>query len=366
MRKLFLLLFVLVIIALVVLALVIPAYAERVYGPSSPRLGSLGRLKYASLMVWYDGQLTQPVDRAGTEREFVIQSGEAAGSVAVNLENAGLVRSAAAFRDYLVYSGLDTTIQTGTFKLSPALPPISIARELQDATPEEVTFIVLAGWRLEEIAESLPTSGLEISPDEFIAAARAPRSGFDFIPAGAGSEGFLFPSKYILPRNISAQDLVKLMVQNFALYLGPDFRQAIDRQGLTIYEAVTLASMVEREAIVEEEMPMIASVFYNRFKDGIKFDSDPTVQYALGWNSFQKTWWTNPLSSEDLQIDSPYNTYLYNGFPPAPISNPSLAAIQAVAYPAQAPYYYFRALCDGSGKHAFAESFDEHINNACP
>jgi UPF0755 protein len=365
MRKLLFVLLVLGLIAIIGLALFIPAYAERVYGPSNPLLDSFTRLKYASLMLWYNNQLTMPVDRAGVEQEFVINPGESAASVAENLEGAGLVRSAASFRDYLVYNGLDTTIQAGTFHLSPAMPTIVIAKELQDATPEQITFVILAGWRLEEIAASLPTSGLAITPDEFMAAARAPRSDLDFIPAGAGSEGFLLPAKYILPRNISANDLVTLIVRNFALYLGPDLRQAIERQGLTVYEAVTLASMVEREAIVEEEMPLIASVFHNRLTAGMKFDSDPTVQYAIGWNPDQKTWWTNPLSLEDLQINSSYNTYLNIGFPPGPISNPSLAAIQAVAYPAQTPYYYFRALCDGSGKHAFAESFDEHVNNAC-
>jgi UPF0755 protein len=98
----------------------------------------------------------------------------------------------------------------------------------------------------------------------------------------------------------------------------------------------------------------------------MKLDSDPTVQYALGYNPDKKTWWTNPLSLQDLQIDSPYNTYLYMGLPPGPIANPSLTALQAVAFPAQTPYYYFRSACDGSGKHTFAETFEEHLQNECP
>jgi UPF0755 protein len=98
----------------------------------------------------------------------------------------------------------------------------------------------------------------------------------------------------------------------------------------------------------------------------MKLDSDPTVQYALGYNTAAATWWTNPLSASDLQFDSPYNTYLYPGLPPGPICNPGLSALNAVAYPAQTPYYYFRAACDGSGRHAFAQTYEEHLRNACP
>jgi UPF0755 protein len=135
---------------------------------------------------------------------------------------------------------------------------------------------------------------------------------------------------------------------------------------LNLYKGVILASIVSREAIVEDEMPLIASVFYNRLNGGEKLETDPTVQYALGYNEAQGTWWTNPLSAADLLFDSPYNTYLYPGLPPGPISNPGLAALRAVAFPAQTPYKYFRAACDGSGRHLFAETFEEHLGNACP
>jgi len=97
----------------------------------------------------------------------------------------------------------------------------------------------------------------------------------------------------------------------------------------------------------------------------MKLDTDPTVQYALGYNASQGTWWTNPLSSADLQFDSPYNTYLYAGLPPGPIANPSLSALRAVAFPAETPYYFFRARCDGSGLHVFAVTFEEHLQNGC-
>jgi UPF0755 protein len=98
----------------------------------------------------------------------------------------------------------------------------------------------------------------------------------------------------------------------------------------------------------------------------MKLDTDPSVQYAIGWNPDQNTWWTNPLTADDLKIQSPYNTYIYPDLPPAPISNPSLAALRAVAFPEQSSYYYFRARCDNSGLHTFSTTFEEHLNNACP
>ncbi len=153
---------------------------------------------------------------------------------------------------------------------------------------------------------------------------------------------------------------------NFSLHLTIELRDGFARQGLDVYQAVTLASIVQREAVVEEERAQIASVFLNRLEESMKLDSDPTVQYALGFDSLQGTWWTNPLSMPDLQFDSPYNTYLYAGLPPAPIANPSLSALRAVAFPAETPYFYFRARCDGSGLHDFSVTFEEHLQNGCP
>jgi UPF0755 protein len=366
MKNLVILILVGFVLAIVAILIFIPERASRVYGPANPSLGTAGKLKYAALMLWHDGLLTRPLNPSGSEQTFTIESGESVAEIASRMEKSGLIPSATAFRDYLVYSGLDTTIQSGDFSLSSAMSPLTLADRIQDSTPTEVTFTVLAGWRMEEIAASLPTSGLNISPEEFLSAARAPRTDLNTLPADVTTEGFLFPMQYILPRGIRAEELVKTLVQNFNLYLSHEIKQGFEDQGLTIYQAVILASIVEREAVVDDEMPMIASVFLNRLNAGMKLDTDPSVQYAIGWNPDQKTWWTNPLSAADLQVGSPFNTYLNPGLPPAPISNPSLAALRAVAFPARSPYYYFRARCDGSGLHAFAENFEDHLNNACP
>jgi UPF0755 protein len=343
--------------------------ADQLFGTPSSRLSTQQRLYLSLQLLLHEQSLTNPGDPLGTPGRFEIQVGESTPSVIERLSSAGLVSNADAFRAYLVYRGLDTTLQAGVYELSPQLTPVEIALKLQDATPEVINFRVLAGWRLEEISQALPTSGLSISADEFLIAARSRTSGQTFsegFPAHATMEGFIFPGTYQFRRDIPLNEFVHTFLNSFEQQLSSDIREGYTQQGLDIYQAVTLASIVEKETVVPEEMPLIASVFINRLAQGMRLESDPTVQYAIGYNSSQKTWWTNPLSLQDLEINSPYNTYQVHDLPPGPIANPGLNALRAVAFPAQTPYYYFRAACDGSGRHTFAETFQQHLNNACP
>ncbi len=357
-------------VLLVVLAafvfIFVPYQAARTFGPPGASLRGFQRLQYAALLLWHGQALTQPLDSRAGEMSFRINPGEGAATVAMRLEQEGFIGDAEAFTTYLVYAGLDTGIQAGEFVLSPALAPLQIAHKLQDATPTQIKFVVLPGWRLEEVAATLPTSGFSISPDSFLSEARRPRPRFDFLPSGATAEGFLLPGTYTLPRDLQARQLVETLMNNFALALSPELRAAFGRQGLEVYQAVTLASIVQREAAQVDEQPIIASVFLNRLAAGMRLETDPTVQYAIGLNPATGSWWKSPLALGDLQIDSPYNTYRIDGLPPGPIASPALSALQAVAYPAQTPYYFFRARCDGSGRHLFAETFEEHLQNACP
>lgn len=347
----------------------LPSQAEKTFGPPSAQIGRAKTIAYSALMLLQSRDLTKPVDPSGAARPFHISSGESTPSVVGRLWDEGFISNPTAFSTFLRYSGLDTSLQAGDYQISPAMSPIAIAHALQNATPAQVTFHVLPGWRLEEIAASLPTSGLNITPDEFMSAARSHPKGYSFVdklPESASLEGFLFPGSYVFDRKANADQIIRSMLDAFDTQVTPEIRQGFKHQGLSLYQAVTLASMVQREAMVTNEMPLIASVFLNRLAAGMKLDSDPTVQYALGFNSQKNTWWTNPLSLEDLKVDSPYNTYQNDGLPPGPISNPSLSALKAVAFPAQTPYYYFRATCDGSGKHSFSETFQEHLQNSCP
>ena len=356
-------------ILVVIVTLAIPRRAAQTFGLPSNHLGTTDQLYYATLLVLQEQSLTRPLDPTGSPRPFRVELGEPTATVIQRLYDEGFIASAEAFRTFLLYSGLDTSLQAGEYRLSQAMNAIQIAHELQDATPEHVTFHILAGWRLEEIAAALPTSGLDISPEEFLASARIPRNGYAFsqgLPTQATLEGFFFPDTYEMTRTLTLEGFIRVTLDNFQAHLTPELVGGFSSHGLDIFAAVTLASIVEREAVVDDEMPMIAGVFYNRLAAGMKLDSDPTVQYALGFNTTQSTWWTNPLSLENLEIDSPYNTYKYPGLPPGPIASPGASALKAVAFPESSPYLYFRAACDGSGRHVFAKTFEEQVANACP
>lgn len=345
--------------------LFIPILAEETYGPASPTLGIWDRFSASLFLLWNARDLKTPIQTGGQEIKLVIEPGNSIAEISRQLELSGLIKSPKVFSMYLVWMGLDTTVQAGTYKLNPGMTSIEIAYALQDSTPFEVEFNILPGWRMEEIAASLPTSGLAITPDEFINVVRNPNVILDYLPPGKSVEGFLFPGSYTVARDITANDLINILINNFSLYLSNDIIERFSLQGLDTYQAVILASIVEREAVVADEQPLIASVFLNRIKSGMRLESDPTVQYAIGYDGINKTWWKNPLSSEDLSFDSPYNTYLYFGLPPAPISNPNLSALHAIAFPATTSYFYFRARCDGSGLHSFAETYEQHIQNGC-
>ena len=345
----------------------IPLVARQSFGEPSSALNSWQLIGNASKLLWNAGDLTQPRDPAGTGQLFVIPLGESVVSISNRLEQTGLIRSASTFRAYLLWTGLDTVIQSGTYRLSPAQTGGDIAQILKSTTLTVVNFTVLPGWRLEEIAATLSTSGLEFTQEAFLTAAVSPPAiSLDLIPAGVSTEGFLFPDTYILSRSTTADQLVSVLLKGFTSHLPEETLAAYPGRGLTVYQAVTMASIIQREAVVETEMPLIASVFYNRLAIGMNLQTDPTIQYALGHNLVQGTWWTNPLSLYDLQFDSLYNTYLYPGLPPGPISNPGLGALAAVAHPAESPYFYFQARCDRSGLHNFAETLEQHQKNNCP
>jgi UPF0755 protein len=342
------------------------ALAFREYGPASRALGPIQVVEYSARLLWHDGLLTKPADPAASEVEFEIDSGESIASICVRLQEAGLIQDRASLRDYLIYKGLDTTVRSGVYRLSGRRSAVDIAGLIQDPTPTEVAFVVLPGWRLEEISASLPTSGLLIPPAAFVSAASMPMQAFEFVSGAQTAEGFLFPDTYRLPRSTDATSLVNRLVAGFAAHLDSGLADGFAGQGLTTYEAVTLASIVQREAVVADESPLIASVYLNRYEAGMRLDADPTVQYALGFNTAEQTWWTSPLTLDDLRVESPYNTYLHDGLPPTPISNPGLEALQAIAHPIPTKYLFFSARCDQSGLHNFAETFEEHLRNLCP
>jgi len=332
----------------------IPSRTAELYGPPNPNLNSIKLTTQSLILLASDEGLFSPSNIPSEDLLFPIESGDSLEKILAGLQNLKLVKHPAAFRAYLIYTGIDTRIQSGEFLISNEMSELEIADMLGNPVPAQTTISILAGWRMEEIGDTLPGLGVDLTPDDFLESVR-----------GQIKEGYLYPDSYQVERNISADSLVDILYQGFLSHISTNLEQGIIARGLTMQQAVILASIIEREAVQEEEMPLIASVFLNRLQINMNLAADPTVQYALGYNGEQQTWWTNPLSLEDLNINSPYNTYLNVGLPPGPICNPGLAAIQAVAFPAESQYLYFRSACDGSGQHLFAESFEEHLENAC-
>jgi UPF0755 protein len=348
--------------------LAISSDVEGQFGKPSPNLSLTQKIAYPLDLYLHKADMTSPADPGGVELTFTIDQGESVSMICIRLESAGLISDAELLRTYLVYSGLDRYLQAGVFTLSPQMSPLQIAADLLDATPEDATVSILAGWRIEEVAANVAGSGLAIDAASFVSLAYNPTPElFAGLPLESAPtlEGLLFPGTYTVPREADLNTLMQTILGAFAENVDAAMLDGFARQGLSVYQAVTLASIVEKEAVVDEEKPMIASVFYNRLADGMRLETDPTVQYALGYQDDLQTWWKVPLSGTDLGIDSPYNTYLYGGLPLTAIANPDLASLNAVAFPAETPYYYFRAACDGSGRHNFAITYEEHLNNAC-
>ncbi len=337
-------------------------------GSPDPTLQPVERAYLTGYLLLNIGRLEMPAGDRQEPVELEVEPGMTAGEALSRLEELGVVDDPTLLSRYLHYRGLDKAIEAGRYVLSGSMSPRELARELQSASAETVSLTVPEGWRAGQIAQQVESLGVGITAEDFLNAARARPDSFSFsaeLPTEGGLEGFLFPDTYFLDQDTSAVGLVQAMLDNFESKLTPDLRRGFDEQGLSLYQAVTLASIVEREAAVAEERPRIASVFLNRMALGMHLDADPTVQYALGQQP-DGTWWKRGLTQADLAIDSPYNTYLYPGLPPTPVANPGLASLEAVARPVETSYLYFRATCDGSGRHQFAVTFEEHVANACP
>ncbi len=347
---------------------VVSQEVKSVYGNPDPSLSFYKNFVYTTKLYFSEGNLLVDQNNQSEDYYFEILPGETIGQIAYRLKMNELIQDLDTFNNFLIYKGYDRKVQSGYFLIEPEMNGIEIAEKIINPIPDKVRFIILPGWRMEEISGILPESGLDINPEEFLQLIRNPSP--EWLPPGlqgvTSLEGYLYPGEYLVDRKITTIDFIQLLLNAFLENLSEEYLNGIKEKGLTLNQAIIIASMVEREAVISEEMPMIASVFLNRFIIGMKFDSDPTVQYALGYNINQATWWTNPLTLNDLQIDSPFNTYLYNGLPPHAICNPSINAIKAVAFAPETSFYYFRAKCDGSGYHNFAETYEEHLVNGCP
>lgn len=318
-----------------------------------------------------EADLERAMSADTTPLRFSIAAGDTPRQIAANLVTAQLIDDADLFVDFVRAEGIDRQLEAGVYFLNQAESPRQIAYALTDSRSGQFAFRILEGWRMEEIANIIDQSpffgftgadflrvvGTGATPDPVFAA-------YVGLPVGASLEGFLFPNTYTLPAEITPERLRDFLTTEFMAQVTPDLQTATTAQGLSLYEAVTLASIVQREAVHLDEHPMIASVYRNRLDIGMKLDADPTVQYGIGLRDDR--WWPAITVADYSQAISPYNTYLITGLPPGPIASPGLTAIRAAIQPAQSNYYFFRAECSGNGYHRFAVTFEEHLANGCP
>jgi UPF0755 protein len=320
------------------------------------------------------GALTDPlapVDPDDSSIQTVtVPPGSTAADIGALLQSRGLVRSALAFRIAADQAGVGSSLAAGDYDLSRSMSTSEIVEVLaRGQVRRGLVATIPEGWRAEQIADRLESIGFA-ARDEFLQAVATPPSvpGTDLLgtPPPPRLEGYLFPETYEVPQRVAGTHAAELMVRMFSQRVGDQLRTANPPEKLTARDLLTLASIVEREAKVPGERPTIASVYFNRLAKGLPLQADPTVQYAVatrdGPAAAAYNYW-RPLQPADLEVDSPYNTYLYPGLPPGPICNPGEASIKAVLQPAKTDYLYFVAKTDGSGEHLFARTLEEHNAN---
>ncbi|MCZ6726313.1 MAG: endolytic transglycosylase MltG [Acidobacteria bacterium] len=288
-----------------------------------------------------------------TRVSYTVVPGQSAGQILDRLSALGLLPDATLARLYLVYYLDDPPLQAGEYSFpSPATTPEVLDRMVRGKVVEHPVTLI-EGQTLQETAQHLAAEGFG-DYETFLALMRSPASIIDLDPEATTLEGYLFPDTYHFPRSATEVRIVDTLVDTFRRHLETNL--GTDYDG-SLRDLVILASIVEKEAQLDSERPIIAGIYSNRLERGIGLYADPTIIFALK----QLGRWDGDIRRRDLALDSPYNTYLYPGLPPGPICSAGLASLRAAAAPADVPYLYFVSRNDGS--HVFARTLREHNRN---
>lgn len=308
------------------------------------------------------GGMYEPVDKNDTTKITIeIPEGSSLGQVASILYDNNLIKNGTFFKSRVQKLGKETEIKTGKFSLMRSMSADEIIKtitsEKSGDSVETVKLVIPEGFERKLIAKRIEESGLG-SSEGFMKATESVDNYIKDFPwlsklnPGETLEGYLFPATYDVPVGSSLEDIAKMMLKAFQDRMG-DYLNRDDYNGLTFTQMITLASIIEREIKVDEERPLASSVFYNRLKQGMKLQSCATVQFILGERKAK-------LTSEEINIDSPYNTYLNDGLPPSPIASPGLKSIEAAISPAETDYLFF-VLTGEDGSHTFTSKYEDHL-----
>lgn len=307
---------------------------------------------------------------AGDTVQVELKKGSSPFQFAEVLEDQGIIRNAFIFKYYLRYKHEGPKFQAGVYELKPGMTKDEIIAKLnagETKKEETIRFTIPEGYTVEQIAATLSEAGF-VDKAAFIAAADKDQAWTDTdaaksIPKDAKLrhrlEGYLFPETYEMRKGSTPEEIITRMLQQLDHKLDglPDnWEDALTERGLSLHEMLTVASLVEREVVIDEERPIVAGIIYNRLKKGMPLQIDATVQYVLPEQKER-------LLLTDLEVDSPYNTYKIKGLPPGPIASPSIKSIEAALFPKQTDYYYYVTKKDGSHEHLFAETLKQHNRN---
>lgn len=306
---------------------------------------------FISLFLSY--QFFTPLKQVEENREFVVEKGVSASYVADKLHRERIIRNACYFKLLASLTHTATEIKVGSYKIGPHL---SIYQILQKMVRGEIVLkriTIPEGVTIVQISEILEREDL-VSKQNFLKAVENYRVNIgEGINLEEGKlEGFLYPDTYDFAPGTPEIRIIEEMIEHFQEIVLPEYKKAKGKQGLTLYQIIILASMIEKEAKLPEELPLISAVYHNRLRLGMLLECDATIQYILGKPK-------ELLSYDDLKIESPYNTYIHEGLPLGPIGNPGLASIKAALYPEDVDYLYF--VVKGDGSHYFSSSYQEHL-----
>lgn len=304
--------------------------------------------------------MNTPASKQSKEIEFRVKKGANSSTIIEGLSNNGLLKNKIFAKIYVKKLNIDKKLKPGIYKLNTKMTPDEIFKKLSLGNPDEdvITITFPEGYNIKQIAKKLKEAGLIKDEEAFINEAQKGKFEHEFIadiPKDRPSrlEGYLFPDTYEFKKGISEHDIIKKMLDRFDYLYKNSIKEALKSTGLKLDKVIIMASIVEREARVSEERPIIAAVFYNRLKVPMRLQSCATIQYALGENRER-------LYNKDLEIDSPYNTYRHDGLPIGPICSPGESSIMASLNPSEVDYLYFVLKSyNGDGSHHFTKSFNE-------
>lgn len=299
----------------------------------------------------YQYYLNSPASKENKEVEFVIKSGESVRSIAKRLEEEKVIRNDFPFLVYLKLKGIAGDLKAGVYRLSPTNTPKEVIDILTNGKVASKKITIPEGWTIKEMGQYLEKQGI-VTQIEFEAATKQ-KYDFEFLkdlPAGASVEGFLFPDTYQIPYNANSEEIVRRMLENFDSKLTADMRRMINASGYNTYEVITLSSIVEKEVFKPVDRKVVAGIFLNRLNEGMKLQSDVTVNYTLDKAK-------EGITYEDIKIDTPYNTYVVSGLPFGPVGSPGIDSIWAVLSPEFTEFRYFLT---AEGTTYYSKTLDEH------